>query len=120
MPTARSFLPSRRSASARRLAWIVAIGADATQVVLFPLFGEGFVSVANDVLDVVVGLVLLLLLGWHVAFVPTLFAELIPGFDLVPTWTAAVFLATRGMKDPDMKPQRQANDAPPPEPPEPR
>ena len=35
------------------------------------------------------------LLGWHWAFLPTLLAELVPGFDLLPTWTAAVFYVTR-------------------------
>jgi hypothetical protein len=34
------------------------------------------------------------LLGWHWAFLPTFAAELIPGLDLVPTWTAAVFYVT--------------------------
>jgi hypothetical protein len=34
-------------------------------------------------------------LGWHWAFLPTLAAELIPGLDLFPTWTAAVFFVTR-------------------------
>ena len=93
-----SFLPARGTTTARRWAWLVAIAADAVQVLLFPLFGEGFASVANDALDVAVGLLLLLLLGWHVALLPALVAELIPGVDLVPTWTAAVFLATRGAR----------------------
>jgi hypothetical protein len=31
----------------------------------------------------------------HWAFLPTLLAELAPGFDLFPTWTAAVFYVTR-------------------------
>ena len=48
---------------------------------------------------------MLALVGWHWAFLPTFLAELIPFFDLVPTWTAAVFLATRassrsGARDP--------------------
>jgi hypothetical protein len=36
------------------------------------------------------------LIGWHWAFLPTFVSELIPLWDLVPTWTAAVFFATRG------------------------
>jgi hypothetical protein len=68
------------------------------QLVFFPLFGAGFVSLVNDALDLAVGLVLTLLLGWHIAFLPALVSELIPGVDLVPTWTAAVFFATRGMR----------------------
>ena len=42
-----------------------------------------------------VAAILIRLLGWHWAFLPTLLAELTPGFDLFPTWTAAVFYVTR-------------------------
>lgn len=78
-----------------RWAWVVAIGADAVQWLLWPLMAAGAASPINDVLDVVVGAVLIRLLGWHWAFLPAFLAELVPGVDLVPTWTAAVFLATR-------------------------
>ncbi|MBI1796488.1 MAG: hypothetical protein HYR74_05495 [Candidatus Eisenbacteria bacterium] len=88
-----------RPPAARRAAWLVALGADALQLALFPLFAEGFASIANDVLDVAVGVVLTRLIGWHVAFLPALAAELIPGVDLVPTWTAAVWIATRRRKE---------------------
>ena len=73
-----------------RAAMIVAIIADALQIVIFPLFIEGAASPANDVLDVGVGAVLAYLLGWHWEFLPSLFAKLIPGVDLVPFWTMAV------------------------------
>jgi len=73
-----------------RLAWIVAVAADVIQIVAMPFFGEGALSPVNDVLDVVVSIVLFRLLGWHPALLPALAAELIPGVDLVPTWTAAV------------------------------
>jgi hypothetical protein len=101
-------LPVRRSPAARRLAWFIALAADALQIVAMPLLGEGLLSPANDVLDVLVGVTLCLLLGWHFAFLPALAAELIPGVDLVPTWTAAVFLATRGMKSPEDGPTAPA------------
>ena len=78
-----------------RLAWLVALAADAIQIVGFPLFVEGAVSPADSVLDLVVGVVLVRLLGWHWAFLPSLAAELIPGMDLFPTWTAAVWFVTR-------------------------
>jgi hypothetical protein len=97
-------LPVRGSVAARRCAWIVAIAADAMQIVFFPLFGEGIASIADDVLDVAVGVLMFLLLGWHASFVPALVAEVIPAFDLVPTWTAAVFLATRGAARTDVTP----------------
>jgi hypothetical protein len=79
----------------QRLAWLIAMAADAVQIAGFPFFAEGGISVADSVLDVVVGVVLIRLLGWHWAFLPTLAAELVPGLDLFPTWTAAVWFVTR-------------------------
>ena len=78
-----------------RLAWLVAIVADALQIVAFPFFVEGGVSPADTVLDLAVATILTKLLGWHWAFLPSLVAELVPGLDLFPTWTAAVFFVTR-------------------------
>ena len=77
-----------------RLAWLVAIAADTIQIVGLPFFAEGGLSAADTVLDLGVAAVLIRCLGWHWAFLPTLVAELIPGFDLFPTWTAAVFYVT--------------------------
>jgi hypothetical protein len=73
-----------------RIAMILAIAADALQVVLFPLFAEGALSPADDVLDFAVAAVMVHLLGWHWEFLPTFFAKLVPGADLVPFWTLAV------------------------------
>jgi fatty acid desaturase len=81
--------------SEHRLAWMVAMVADAIQIVGFPLFWEGAVSPADAVLDLIVGVILIRLLGWHWAFLPSLAAELVPGMDLFPTWTAAVWYVTR-------------------------
>jgi hypothetical protein len=39
--------------------------------------------------------ILTLLVGWHWAFLPAFLVELAPGIDLVPSWTLAVFFATR-------------------------
>jgi hypothetical protein len=79
----------------QRMAWLVAIVADAVQIVAFPAFIEGGASPADAVLDVAVAAVLTKLLGWHWAFLPSLMAELVPGLDMFPTWTAAVFFVTR-------------------------
>ncbi len=79
----------------QRLAWAVAIAADALQIVAFPLFVEGGMSPADSLLDLIVAFILIRLLGWHWAFLPSLAAELIPGADLIPTWTAAVWFVTR-------------------------
>jgi hypothetical protein len=73
-----------------RAAMVLAMAADALQIVVFPLFAEGALSPVDDVLDVAVAAVLVHLLGWHWEFLPTLFAELTPGVDLVPFWTLAV------------------------------
>jgi len=78
-----------------RLAWTVAVIADGLQIAIAPLFAAGGISPADTVLDVLVGALLIRLLGWHWAFLPTFAAELLPGFDLFPTWTAAVFFVTR-------------------------
>jgi len=82
--------PGGRSRQAAALA--VAAGADVVQFALAPLFGEGFASPFNDLLDLAVGGVLVWLLGFHWALLPAIGAELVPGLDLAPTWTASVLL----------------------------
>ena len=69
---------------------LLAVVADGLQIVLFPLFGEGALSPAEDVLDVAVALTLGRLIGWHWEFLPSFLTELIPGVDMVPFWTLAV------------------------------
>jgi len=69
---------------------ILAIIADALQIVVFPLFVAGAASPADDILDFGIGAVLVYLLGWHWEFLPSFFAKLVPGVDLVPFWTMAV------------------------------
>jgi hypothetical protein len=78
-----------------RAARSIAIAADFLQIVIFPVFAGGAASIVNDILDVAVAVSMSLLVGWHWAFLPSFLAELVPFFDLVPTWTAAVFFATR-------------------------
>jgi hypothetical protein len=74
----------------------IALVADALQIGVFPAFSEGFASPFNDALDVVVAIVMLRLVGWHWALLPGFVSELVPVWDLVPTWTAAVWIATSG------------------------
>ena len=83
-------VPADPGARRLRWAWLVAIAADVLQNALLPVFAEGWLSPANDALDLVVSLALLRLLGWHPALLPTLLVELVPGVDLLPTWSAAV------------------------------
>jgi len=84
-------LTKRRILTAR----IIAVVADALQLGLFPLFGEGWLSPFNDILDGVVAALMIALVGWHWSFLPAFIAELVPGFDAVPSWTVAVLVATR-------------------------
>src|SRR5207244_13109631 len=67
-----------------RAAMILAMAADALQIFVFPLFAEGALSPADDVLDIAVAAVLVHLLGWHWDFLPAFLAAVVPGVDLVP------------------------------------
>jgi hypothetical protein len=73
-----------------RTAMILAVVADALQIVVFPSFVEGALSPADDILDFGVAAMMINLLGWHWEFMPTFLAKLVPGVDLVPFWTMAV------------------------------
>ena len=86
--------PLEISPARRRAARLIAVAADAVQLVLFPLFGEGFASPLDDALDLAVGVLLVKLLGFHWVLLPAAGAELVPGVDLAPTWTAAVLIIT--------------------------
>jgi len=81
-----------------RAAMILALAADALQIFAVPLFGEGALSPADDLLDVLVAAILVHLLGWHWEFLPAFAAELVPGVDLVPFWTLAVINVYRKWK----------------------
>ena len=81
-----------------RAAIVLALLADALQIVIFPLFVEGAESPADDALDLGMGAVLVYLLGWHWEFLPSFFAKLVPGVDLAPLWTLAVLNVYRKSK----------------------
>jgi hypothetical protein len=69
---------------------ILALIADALQLVVFPLFIQGAASPADDILDLGMAAILYRLLGWHWEFLPSFLAKLVPGVDLIPCWTIAV------------------------------
>jgi hypothetical protein len=78
-----------------RRAWIarvLAVLVDLTQLALVP----ATFTPLNDAIDVATAVAMLALVGWHWAFLPTFLAELVPFVDLVPSWTLAVMIATRG------------------------
>jgi hypothetical protein len=81
-----------------RSAMMLAIVADALQLVLLPLFAEGALSPADDILDLGIGAMMIHLLGWHWEFLPSFLAKLVPGVDLVPFWTIAVVNVWRKAK----------------------
>ena len=82
----------------RRLARVIALAVDALQIAILPLLFPG--SPWNNAIDLVTGGVMVWLLGWHIAFLPTFITELIPFVDLFPTWTLAVLYVTRKKKSP--------------------
>ncbi len=77
---------------------VLAVLADALQLLVFPLFVEGALSPAEDVLDFGVAAIMIQLLGWHWEFLPSFLAKLVPGVDLVPFWTIAVINVYRKSK----------------------
>src|SRR5262249_25472994 len=76
---------------------VIAMAADLAQVAIFPAFSQGALRPTNDVGHVPVAGALSALLGWPWVFLPSFLSELIPMWDLVPTWTAAVWYVTSGM-----------------------
>jgi len=111
MPVRSGTLPGSVSATPGRVraARLFAIAADIVQIVVFPVFAPGLASPWNNALDLLVAGAMTWLIGWHWAFLPSFFVELVPGLDLVPTWTAAVFFVTRG-KTPAPDPAGKARD----------
>jgi len=91
---------------------ILALAADALQLFVFPLFAEGALSPADDVLDLVVAAGLVHLLGWHWEFLPAFAAELVPGVDLVPFWTIAVVNVYRKWKQIPITPEEPPEQRP--------
>ena len=96
-----------------KTAMLVAVLADALQLVAFPMFIEGAFSPADDVLDLGVAALLTHLLGWHWEFLPSFFAKLVPGVDLVPFWTIAVVNVYRKAKR-VAEAEKQQQQLPPP------
>ena len=97
-----------------RAAMILAIIADALQIIVFPIFVEGAESPADDILDFGIGAVLVYLLGWHWEFLPSFAAKLVPGVELVPLWTLAVANVYRKSKQVAVSMESGRGEAPTP------
>jgi hypothetical protein len=71
-----------------RLAYVVAVAADAIQLILGPI---GWVA-ADAAVDVAAMIMTSRLLGFHPLLLPTFVLELLPVADLLPSWTGCVAL----------------------------
>jgi hypothetical protein len=71
-----------------RLAYAIAVTADAAQFLLGPLGWAG----ADEVVDVVAMTLLWRVLGFHPLLLPTFVIEFLPLADMLPTWTGCVAL----------------------------
>ncbi|HEV2452860.1 MAG TPA: hypothetical protein VGY98_01275 [Verrucomicrobiae bacterium] len=76
------------------LAFTVAVIADAIQFPMTAATATGVLAVPAEgtdfALDCVVMVITSTLLGFHWLFLPSFVFEIIPGFDLFPTWTGCV------------------------------
>jgi hypothetical protein len=76
----------RQKAAAVAVAGIV----DMLQLALIPALLPGYVL--DDVLDILAAVALIAICGFKWQFVVAFLLELVPFFDLLPTWTAVVIL----------------------------
>lgn len=96
-----------------KTAMLLAVAADILQIAVFPMFVEGALSPADDILDLGMAALLTNLLGWHWEFLPSFFAKLVPGVDLVPFWTIAVVNVWRKAKREALEIDKQMTGLPP-------
>jgi hypothetical protein len=71
-----------------RSAYLVAVAADVTQLLLGPL-GWTF---ADEIIDAAAMVAISRLIGFHPLLLPTFILEFVPIADLLPTWTGCVAL----------------------------
>jgi hypothetical protein len=76
------------------LAFAIGVIADMIQFPIIAFEATGIFSIPGELADFLVDCLVMaattMLLGFHWMLLPTLFAEVIPGLDLLPTWTACV------------------------------
>ena len=75
-------------------AFFIAAVADVIQFPITAGEATGLFAVPAELVDLAVDAIVMaattFLLGFHWALLPTLLVEVIPGIDLIPTWTASV------------------------------
>ena len=80
-----------------RAAWVVAVAVDGLQLITSPVELTGPMAwVLGAGVDLATMAVLAVLVGFHWAFLPSFVTKMLPFVDLAPTWTVALFIATRG------------------------
>ena len=76
------------------LALAIAVIADALQFPITGLTATGIFAIPGEMADFLVDCFVMAatvcLLGFHWLLLPSIFVELIPGLDLLPTWTGCV------------------------------
>lgn len=80
-----------------RAAWVVAVAVDGLQLITSPAELTGPTAwVLGAGVDLITMAVLVFLVGFHWAFLPSFVTKMLPFVDLAPTWTMALIVATRG------------------------
>jgi hypothetical protein len=74
----------------KRLALVLAGLSDGVQWLFVPVLSEGALSPLEIGLDALTALLILVVVGFQWRLAIALIAELVPGLDLFPTWTAVV------------------------------
>ena len=98
-PARLSSMAIPRNRSHVRIAWVVAVLVDGLQLITAPAEWTGpVVWVVEAGVDLVTMGVMMFLVGFHWAFLPSLVTKFLPFIDLAPTWTVALFIATRDRK----------------------
>ncbi len=82
--------PKGVSATRKRWALAVAAASDIAQWFVLPATIEGGVSPVEVGIDAATAIAILIVVGFHWRLAIALIAELVPGLDLAPTWTAVV------------------------------
>ena len=80
-----------------RIALGIAIAVDVVQIAM--QISGPFQIFVDWPLDLLTAILMTALVGFHWAFLPTIFAEAVPWLDVVPTWTLAVLFATRARSE---------------------
>lgn len=78
-----------------RLAWLVAILADAIQIGLISFTGPFGGWLTSAPLDILAMILLWVLIGWHWALMPSFIFEFLPIVEIAPSWSLATWIALR-------------------------